>query len=159
MEVLTQHGHQAARLRFIQIGGCTAAPVQLGDQAMLEERGLRLDLLLQVVEVLVSLVLMAGNDLVAAAVIAELVTERDMHVERQIALGILAGSADKIRITEALVELQRSGIRGVSRATVVIFFDQGLIPHNLFCLHARFLSCCYCWLTDLTENPSVGPHP
>ena len=139
MEVLPQHGHQSAGLGFIQIGGRAAAPVQLGHQPLLEQRGLCLDLLLEVIEVLVSLVAVTGDHLVAAAVVAELVTEGDVHVKRQVARRILARGLDEVRITEALVELQRSGIGGITRAAVIIFFDQGLIPHNLFCLHACFL--------------------
>ncbi len=137
--MLPQHGHQSASLGFIQIGGRAAAPVQLGHQPLLEQQGLRLDLLLEEIEVLIGLVAVTGDHLVATAVVAELVTEGDMHVERQVARRILARGLDEVRITETLVELQRSGIGGVTRTAVVIFLDQGLIPHNLFCLHACFL--------------------
>lgn len=96
MEVLPQHGHQSAGLGFIQIGGRAAAPVQLGHQPLLEQRGLCLDLLLEVIEVLVSLVAVTGDHLVATAVVAELVTEGDVHVKRQVARRILARGLDEV---------------------------------------------------------------
>ena len=108
-EVLTQDGHQATGLPFVQIGGGAAAPVQLGHQPVLEQGGLRLDLLLEVIEVLIGLVLVTGDHLVAAAVVAKLVAEGDVHVERQIARRILARGLDEVRITEALVELSAVG--------------------------------------------------
>ncbi|MNH06467.1 hypothetical protein D3C79_658340 [compost metagenome] len=156
-EVFAQHGHQAAGLGFIQIGGRAAAPVQLGHQPVLEQRRLGLDLLLEEIEVLIGLVLVTGDHLVAAAVVTKLVAERDVHVERQIARRILLGGVNEVRITEALVELQRGGIGGVTRTAVVVFFDQGLVPHNLFCLHACFLFLLV--ITESTESPSVAPHP
>ena len=76
----TQQPHQAANLRFVQIRRRTAAPVQLINLAASKKRSAMNNLLLKHIQILVSLMLLAGDDFVAAAEIAEFMAKRDMHV-------------------------------------------------------------------------------
>ena len=48
------------------------------------------DVALQLVEVFVGLVVVAGDDFVAAAVVADVFAEGDVHVEREVACGGVA---------------------------------------------------------------------
>ena len=82
LEVFAQQLHQTADLRFIQIRRRSAAPVQLADVKPGEQRCTMDDLLLQRVQILIGLVLLASNNLIATAEVTKLMAERDMYVER-----------------------------------------------------------------------------
>jgi hypothetical protein len=89
-------------LRFIQIGWRTAAPVQLADVASGKERRTMQDFLFERIQILIGFVLLAGNNFIAAAEVAELMAERNMDVERQRALRIARNSLKKFRFAEGI---------------------------------------------------------
>ena len=72
LEVFAQQLHQAADLRFIQIRRRSAG----------EQRCTMDDFLLQRVQILIGLVLLASNNLIATAEVTKFMAERDMYVER-----------------------------------------------------------------------------
>ncbi len=51
------------------------------------------DLLFKEIEILIGLMLLAGDDLIAAAEITQLMAKRDMHIQRQGALWVTATAA------------------------------------------------------------------
>ena len=110
IKVFAQQRHQPADLRFIQVGRRTAAPVHLADLTAGEQRRTAGDLLRQNVQVFVGLVRLARHQLVAAAEVAQLMAERDMHVQRQRPLRVARSGALKRRFVVALVKLQRRGV-------------------------------------------------
>ena len=74
--------HQLGDLGVVQVGWCAAAPVHLGDWTLLSHQfGLQPHLALQPPQVLLGDVFATRDDLVARAVIADVVTERDVQVE------------------------------------------------------------------------------
>ena len=109
-EIAAQQGHQAADLRFIQIGWRTAAPVQLADVTASKKRRAMHNFLFKRIKILVGFVLLTGNDFIAAAEVAELVAERNMDVERQRTLRIARDSLLEISLAEGIGELQRGGV-------------------------------------------------
>lgn len=82
LEVFAQQLHQTADLRFVQIRRRTTAPVQLAHLAPGKKRCTMDDFLLQRVQILIGLVLLASNNLIATAEVTKLMAERDMYVER-----------------------------------------------------------------------------
>src|SRR5690606_19488033 len=110
MEVTTQQRHQTADLRFIQVGWCTAAPVKLADVTPFKQRCAVQNFLFERIEILVCFVLLASNNFIAAAEVAELVAKRNMDVERQRALRVARDRLLKIRLAEGIGELQRGGV-------------------------------------------------
>ena len=82
LEVFAQQLHQTADLRFVQIRRRTTAPVQLADVTPGEQRCTMDDFLLQRVQILIGLVLLASNNLIATAEVTKLMAERNMYVER-----------------------------------------------------------------------------
>ena len=84
------------------------------------------DVALQLVEVFVGLVVVAGDDFVAAAVIADVFAEGDMHVEREVARGGVARFevADVVGGGEAFVEFDGGRVGGVTRAALAVFADE-----------------------------------
>ena len=74
--------YQTADLRFIQIRRRSAAPVQLADVTPGEQRCTMDDFLLQRVQILIGLVLLASNNLIATAEVTKLMAERNMYIER-----------------------------------------------------------------------------
>lgn len=115
-----------------QVGGCAAAQVQLGQLARaVEQAGLQGNFALEVGQVLGGAVGLAGDDLVAGAVITKALAERDVDVHRQ-RLGhrglvaALGGLAIFVH-GERRVKLRRGGIRRVARPWAIVFFDQGAI--------------------------------
>ena len=109
-EIVAQQRHQAADLRFIQIGWRTTAPVKLANVTPFKQRCAVQNFLFERIEVLIGFVLLAGNDFIAAAEVAELMAEWNMDVERQRALGIARHSMLKIRLAESVRKLQRGGV-------------------------------------------------
>jgi len=82
---------------------------------------------LQVADILGRSAMVAGDDLVAAAVVADALAEGQMHVNGK----RLADAADvalgeplpQLGIAEGLDEAVRGGIRGVARPAHVVFAD------------------------------------
>ena len=71
-----------------------------------------------------------GDDLVAGAVVADVGAERDVHIERQLALlppAEFKGS-NEIGRGDAIMELDCGGIGGVTRTGVVITSNQLRVP-------------------------------
>ncbi len=106
VEMVAQQPHQAANLRFVEIGWRPAAPVQLADLTAGKQRRTVDNLLLKRIEILVCFMLLAGNDLIAAAEVAQSVTKRDMHVERQRTLRIAGHGLLKICFAKSIGELK-----------------------------------------------------
>jgi hypothetical protein len=63
IEMAAQQIHQAADLRLVQIGWRTAAPVQLVNLTAGKQRRAMNNLLLKHIQILVGLMLLAGDDL------------------------------------------------------------------------------------------------
>ena len=125
--MFVQHGEQAAQLAVVQEGRRAAAQMQLDDAAgRVYVRRLAGDVALQLVEVFVGLVVVAGDDFVAAAVIANVFAEGDVHVEREVARGGVARfeMADVIGGSEARVEFDGGRVGGVARAALAVFADE-----------------------------------
>jgi hypothetical protein len=81
-EVLPGRRHQLAHLVVREEGRRAAAPVQLDDVVRaVEVLALQVELLGQVLQVLGRAPVILGDDLVAGAVIADGVAERDMEVQ------------------------------------------------------------------------------
>ncbi len=100
------------------------------------------DLLLKRVQILICFVLLAGNNFIAAAEIAELVAERDMNIQRKRAIGVTRNRLLKMAITEGVGKLQRGWIRGITRPGIVIFLDQGQIPVDGWYRHVHSFRWC-----------------
>src|SRR5690606_33374660 len=80
-EMAAYAGHQFAHLRMREEGRRAAAPVQLHDFVRaLQLRRLHGDFLADILDVLVRVRLVLGDDLVAGAVVANRIAERDMYV-------------------------------------------------------------------------------
>ncbi|MNN40066.1 hypothetical protein D3C81_1541260 [compost metagenome] len=71
-----------------------------------------------------------GDDLVAAAVVADVRAERQVHVERQRAfgLGTVAQGVLEVERPDTVVELHGGGIGGVTRPGQIVATDQVGIP-------------------------------
>ncbi len=114
--------------------------MQLLDFAGLVEQGrLPVDFAVQVIEVFPHAILVARHDLVAGAVVAEGVTERDMNVQRQRRAALVAGERilPIFVLRERLVELQGGRIGRIARPAAVVAADQvgiendgGLVRHG-----------------------------
>ena len=110
IKVAAQQRHQTADLRFIQVRWRAAAPVKLADVTTGKQRRAVQDFLLKRIKILIGFVLLAGNDFIASAEVAELVAKRNMDIERQRTLGITRDGLLKIRLAESIGELQRGGV-------------------------------------------------
>ncbi|MNT28277.1 hypothetical protein D3C72_1639550 [compost metagenome] len=109
-EVGPQKIHQTADLRFIEIGWRTAAPVELAYVSPGKQRRTVQDFLLEGVQILIGFVLLAGDDFIAPAEIAELVAERNVNIERQRAFRISRNCLQKIGLAEGFSKLQRGRV-------------------------------------------------
>jgi len=79
--VLAHRFHQLVHLLMRQEGGRAATEVQLCDLSRTAQRSrLHFDLFGQVIQILGRASMILGNDLVAGAVVADRVTERDVEV-------------------------------------------------------------------------------
>ncbi len=84
IEMLAQAVHHLAQLLAGQVGRRAAAQMQLGELARpVEQRRLQGDLALEILQVLHGAVGLLGDDLVAGAVVAEALAERDVDVHRE----------------------------------------------------------------------------
>ena len=130
VEGRAQRVHQVFELLAGQVGRRAAAQVQLGQLAgFVEQRRLHGDLALEVFQVLYRPLGLVGDDLVAGAVIAQALAERDVDIHRQ-ALGFgggVAGFGSGLIVIhgERLMKLRRGRVRGITRARPVVFLDQG----------------------------------
>ncbi len=132
VERLAQRIHQIDQLLTGQIGRRTAAQMQLGQLARVIEQGrLHLDFTLEVLEVLDGTLGLVGDDLVAGAVVAKALAERNVDVHRQRLggrglVGFPCGAAIVID-GEGLMELRCGGVGGIARTWTVVFLDQGAV--------------------------------
>ncbi|MNG09759.1 hypothetical protein D3C84_931900 [compost metagenome] len=132
VERLVQAVHQFGQLRVAQVGRRAAPQVQLGQLATaLEQRALQGNLTLQVAQVLGRAMGLAGDDLVAGAVIAKALAKRDMDIGRQ-RLGprrLVAGlhGLQVVIDGEGRVKLRRGRVRGIARPWTVVLFHQGAV--------------------------------
>ena len=95
-----QRGHHARQLGIAEEGRRAAAEVQLRDRlAGAEVRDVQGDLLVERIEVLGGALVVLGDHLVARAVVAQRLAERDVHVDRQ-----RARAADHAAARGALLE-------------------------------------------------------
>ena len=132
VERLVQAVHQLGQLLAGQVGRCAATEVQLAECARaVEQRRLHGDLALEVVEVLDRAMGLLGDDLVAGAVVAKALAERDMDIQRQRLGrgGLITGLGGRVIVIHGkrLMELRRRGIGGVAWPRTVIFLDQRAI--------------------------------
>ena len=102
--------------------------MQLINFAASKKRRAMNNLLLKHIQILVGLMLLTGDDFVAAAEIAEFMAKRDMHVQREGTLRIAGYRRIKFSGAKFWRKLQRGGIRSITRPGIVIFLDQGQIP-------------------------------
>jgi hypothetical protein len=83
-EIAPQHRHQLAQFVVRQEGRRAAAQVQLAHRlAGAQHLGVQFHLAAQVAQVGRGALVVLGDDLVAGAVVAQLLAERDVHVQRQ----------------------------------------------------------------------------
>ncbi|MCY1439972.1 hypothetical protein D9M71_562260 [compost metagenome] len=131
-ERLAQAVHQFGQLLAGQVGRRAAPQVQLGELATaIEQRPLHGDFTLQVRQVLGRAMGLAGDDLVAGAVVAKALAERNVNVGRQ-RLGarrLIAGMR-RLQVIidgEGLMELRRGGIGSIAWPRPVVLLDQGAV--------------------------------
>jgi hypothetical protein len=78
--------------------------VKLADVTASKQRRAMHNFLFERIQILIGFMLLAGNDFIAAAEVAELVAERNMDVERQRTLRIARDSLLKISLAEGIGE-------------------------------------------------------
>ena len=144
-KALAEAADQPLHLVTREIGGGAAAEMELDDRPRrIVELGVQIGFTEDVVDVLPGDARRARHDLVAAAVVAQGMTERDMRVDgqRSLALGVVAGPGEAPIVIDriALVELNRRGIRGIAWAWPVIAFDEFGIKNSLVHRLTRSLS-------------------
>ncbi len=142
VERLMQARHQVGQLLAGEIGGCATAEVQLSELARtVEQFALHGDLALEVFEVLDGALGLVGDDLVAGAVIAKALAERNVDVYRQrlgrLCLIAACSGGTVIILGEGLVKLGGRGVGGVARTWTVVFLDQGAVEARQL-VHVRF---------------------
>ncbi len=131
VKMATQQRHQPADLSLIEKGWRTTAPVQLRDAASGKQRRTLADFLLQHIQIAIGLVQLARHNLITAAEVAKAMAERNMNIQRQGTFRIAFNRKLEACLAKVLIELQRSGIGGVARTRVIVFFNQPLVPFNL----------------------------
>ncbi|MNF71640.1 hypothetical protein D3C84_535960 [compost metagenome] len=132
IEGLMQARHQLGQLFVAQVRRCAAPQVQLRECSSAVEQGrLHGDLALEVAQVLHGALGLAGDNLVAGAVVTKALAERNVDVGGQrLGHGQLIAGLHRLPIVvdrKGLMELRRRGIGGVARPRTVIFADQGTI--------------------------------
>ncbi len=140
VEMFARHGHQPRGFLVIQKGGRAAAPVQLGDgQTGLQEAGDQPQLLFHAVEIGRGAAVILGGNLVAAAVVAQGLTERHMEIQRHRLVGTLGAASQFLGVVaraETGVHAVGGRVGGVTRAGDVETLQQlgleveRLIHHN-----------------------------
>ena len=139
-------------------GGRAAAEVQLLDLAVaVVELALQLDLAVQAVEVGLGLLVVARDDLGAAAVEARARAERDVHVQRQrprdrVLVARHRGGPVLVQ-AELVGELHGRRIRRVARAGPVVAADEVGVEPDLVRIHRLP------WLQGANEQPAPGSGP
>ncbi|XMM80197.1 hypothetical protein QM150_00130 [Klebsiella pneumoniae] len=83
MKMILKQIHQATDLRLIEISWRAAPPVPLLHLVIGKQRRAVDDLLLKDIEILIGLYFLAGDYLIAAAEITQLMPKLGMHVQRQ----------------------------------------------------------------------------
>ena len=132
-ELLAGDPHQLAHFGGADEGGRAAAPVQLRDGPRpVEQRALQRDFPVQVVEIRNGVAAVLGDDLVAGAVKADRVAERNVDIQRQRFAGGVAGQGQLPILGggEALVKLHGGRVGGVAGAGLVVLADQGGIEND-----------------------------
>jgi hypothetical protein len=109
--------------------------MQLPDAALAAEQAAdQLQFFLQVLDILGRSAMVAGDDLVAAAVVAEAVAERQVNVDRQGQAGgadvALGEPLPELRLAERLDEPVGGRIGGIARAARVVLADQHRVDHQ-----------------------------
>ncbi|MCY1548314.1 hypothetical protein D9M68_844180 [compost metagenome] len=132
VECAMQGINQVGQLLAGQVGRRSATKVQLGQLARaVEQRRLHGDLAFEVGQVLDRAMGLLGDDLVAGAVVAKALAERDVDIHRQRfgrsrpITGL--GRALVVVHGKRLMELRRGGIGGITRPWTIVFLDQGPI--------------------------------
>lgn len=121
-EAAPQQGHEGAQLVVAEEGGGAAAQVQLAEGlARAQVAQLQRQLLRQQGQVGGGAVVVLGDDLVAAAVVAQRFAKRDMHVHRQglgggRATAALLKRVQVVGLAKAVGKAVGRGIGGVARA-------------------------------------------
>ena len=129
-EAASQHAHELAQLDVAEKGRTAPAQMQLRDHlAQTHVRGVEIDLATQVAQVLRATFMVLGDDLVAGAVVAQRLTERNVHIQRQRhgrsePLSPLFECLDVVGRTESLDEAVGSRIGRVTRPWHVITAQQ-----------------------------------
>ncbi|MNP05783.1 hypothetical protein D3C76_977430 [compost metagenome] len=85
-----------------------------------------------------------GDDLVAGAVVAEALAERDVNVDRQLLGRRPVAPRDGLPVVvhgKGLVELWGGRIRGIARAGPIVFLDQGAIEAQRLSHPGYLLRC------------------
>ncbi len=129
-EAGVQHPHQHRHFVAREERRRAAAEVQLLDpRAAFDEAAHDLDLAADVLDVLGRAPVVLGDDLVARAVVADRVAERDVHVQRQRRGGpLVVARGERVDVVlglDAGVKAISSGVRGVARTEPVVFLHQG----------------------------------
>jgi hypothetical protein len=130
-EVPVQRLHEPRQLRVVEEGRRPAAQMQLRDGLRPAECGAmqrRLDL--QGLQVRRSAIMVPGDDLVARAVVADRLAERDVHVQRQRPRTALASLDQRLPVllgAEGFDETVRGGIARVARPRHVVLPQQRLV--------------------------------
>ena len=95
-----------------------------------DQIGLQRDFLFEVLQVLAGGAFLAGNNFVTGAVVADIVAERDVQIERNRLNAVIEFSAVVFNnlIADTFLELHRRRVGGVPRTAQIVFCDQGLIP-------------------------------
>lgn len=107
--------------------------MQLLDQLVLAQMaGDQLDFLFQALQIRLRPTTVLGDDLVAAAVVADVGAEGQMDVQRQRAgrLAAAAQGVEQIERTDLVIELGRGRVLRVARAGLIVTTDQVGIPAN-----------------------------
>lgn len=104
--------------------------MELDDAAgVIKQRCLAADVEFEVAQVFAGLGVVAGDDFVAAAVVADVFAEGDVDVEGEVAAFGVACAQGSFVVGggEALVELHGGGVGGVARAGNAVFLDEGFV--------------------------------
>ena len=125
--------HQFAHLLRADKRRRPSAPVQLRHRpGAIKQRPLQGDFLMKMIEIGNRVAAVFGDDLVAGAVEAHGIAERNMQIQRQ---GPVAGVTGLrlfpvLRFAEAIVELDSGRIGGLAGTGLVVLADQGGVKND-----------------------------
>ena len=125
-EAVGQHAHQLRGLVMVEKSGRATTPMHLAHHALrVVECGLLPNLAGQRVEIGDGMGAIACHHLVAAAVETHRCTERNVHIERQVGSGAIAGACGACVIFGGVILELRSGRIGcITRAAEIVLGDQ-----------------------------------